>query len=73
MKTTVNNTIANAKLKFRDDCDIIFTEKVCKRDSKEISISSSALNVENMERSFEKKFNKNYGGSMSISKKNVEC
>lgn len=62
MKAVVNNSIGNAKLKFNGTHDIILVEEFHRRDSEEVSMLSSMLNVENRGRDFYENSNKSNGG-----------
>lgn len=46
MRMVVSNSAGKSKLNYDDIRDLILDEEVCRRDSGEISGSSSALNVD---------------------------
>ena len=79
MRAAVTNSIGNAKLKFIDIRDTILAKEIHRKDSGEASTSSSALNVENRGRNFERNSKKSSGRdksrfrSKSRGRKKVEC
>lgn len=54
MRVIISNSIGNAKLKFHNNWETILAEESRRKDSKEVSISYYALNVETRDRIFQK-------------------
>ena len=81
MRTTITDSIGNAKLHFIDVRNTILLEEPCRKDYNEASISNSVLNVDNRGRSSERnsyKGNGNWGKSKNRREKlkndrNLEC